>query len=203
VATYAAATLEVLDELGVERAPLVALSGGGPVALTLALEQPERVSRLVLVDAAGLGREVSWSYRLTILPLAPALFRRGLTAGRIEAFGRRLLYDRERLPERWVERRQAIWATDGAVEAFFSTARRSLTLRGQRVTFEGRLHEVRQPTLIVWGREDPIIPVRHGIGAAQRIPKARLHVFERCGHVPPWEYPDEFVRVVKEFLEEG
>jgi pimeloyl-ACP methyl ester carboxylesterase len=69
------------------------------------------------------------------------------------------------------------------------------------VSYEERLHEIGQPVLIVWGRQDPIIPLAHGVRAAARIPDARLHVFEECGHVPHWEYPEEFVRVLTEFLE--
>jgi 4,5:9,10-diseco-3-hydroxy-5,9,17-trioxoandrosta-1(10),2-diene-4-oate hydrolase len=200
VAHYVDATLAVMDELGIEGAPVVALSGGGTVGLRLALERSDRVEKLVLVDAAGLGKEVSWDYRLSALPGAQLAFRRGLSPRRIVSFGKRLLYDKERLPEGWVERRQRIWASDGAVEAFFATARECLSLRGQRVSYEDRLQEIRQPVLIVWGRQDPIIPLAHGIRAAARIPDARLHVFEECGHVPHWEYPEEFVQVVVEFL---
>ncbi len=199
---YTESTLDVLDALGVHRSPLVALSGGGPVALTLALDQPDRVSQLVLVDAAGLGREVSWDYRMASLPGAQLAFRLGLSPKRSERFGRRLLYDQTKLPPGWVERRLAIWSTAGATEAFFTTVRNSLTLRGQRVTFTHRLDEISQPTLIIWGRQDPIIPVRHALAAARRIPNARLHVFDRCGHVPLWEYPDEFVRLLLDFLDQ-
>ena len=200
VAFYTAATLDLLGALGVDRAPLLALSGGGPVALTLALDHPDRVTHLVLVDAAGLGREVSWNYRLATLPFARTLFRRGLTPTSIEAAGRRLLHNRDRLPDGWAERRLAIWSTDGAVEAFFATVRHNLTLRGQRHTFTHRLPDVVQPTLIVWGRQDPIIPLAHALSAARLIPNARLHLFDPCGHIPPWEYPDEFVRLLLDFL---
>jgi pimeloyl-ACP methyl ester carboxylesterase len=52
----------------------------------------------------------------------------------------------------------------------------------------------------VWGRQDPIIPVAHAIRAAQVIPNAELCVFEQCGHMPLWEYPDQFVEKVLGFL---
>ena len=197
---YAQSVLGVMDALGITRAPLVAISGGGTVALKIALDYPDRISKLVLVDAAGLGRQVAWSYRLATLPLMKRAFRRSTTPRSIEAFGRALLVQRDRLPHGWVQRRQRIWATEGALDAFFGTVCTGLSLLGQRVEFTSRLHEVRQPSLIIWGRQDPIIPVSHGISAAQRIPDAQLHVFERCGHMPIWEYPEEFARVVTEFL---
>jgi pimeloyl-ACP methyl ester carboxylesterase len=199
VAAYVEATVGVMDALGLRSVPVVAVSGGGTVALSLALEQAERVERLVLVDAAGLGSGVSWSYRLASLPLSR--YAMHLASRRsIEAFGRSLLYDPTKLPEGWVERRRRIWRTPGAIEAFARTARKSIGLSGQKVEFSDRLGEVRQPTLIVWGRQDPIIPVAHGVRAARLIPNARLHVFERCGHMPLWEYPEDFVRLVLEFL---
>lgn len=201
VDSYTAATLGVMDALHVDGAPVVAISGGGTIALSIALTQPERVEKLVLVDAAGLGSGVSWSYRLAGLPLSKYAMR--LASRRsIEAFGRSLLHDPAKLPDGWVERRQRIWQTPGAIEAFTRTARTSIGLGGQKVEFSSRLGDVRHPTLVVWGRQDPIIPVAHGIEAARRIPNARLHVFERCGHMPLWEYPDEFVDLVLGFLAE-
>jgi 4,5:9,10-diseco-3-hydroxy-5,9,17-trioxoandrosta-1(10),2-diene-4-oate hydrolase len=189
-----------MDTLGVRHAPLVAVSGGGAVALSIALAQPQRISRLVLVDAAGLGREVSWSYRLATLPLMRYAFR---CANRrsIAAFGRALCYAPSRLPDGWLDRRVAIWATPGAAEAFLATVRTGLSLRGQRVDFSRRLGELRQPTLLIWGRQDPIIPVAHAIAAQRAIPNARLRIFEECGHMPVWEYPDDFVQTVLDFLD--
>ncbi len=199
VPSYARTLLGVMDALGIRRAPLVAVSGGGVVALTVALTHPERVSKLVLVDAAGLGREVAWSYRLATLPLAGYALRRIGRRG-IERLGRRLCRLPERLPDGWVERRLRLWREPGAVEAFVATARAGISLRGQRVHYASRLREIQHPTLLVWGRNDPIIPVAHALAAAKALPNARLHIFEDCGHVPLWEYPEAFTRVVLEFL---
>ena len=58
----------------------------------------------------------------------------------------------------------------------------------------------RLPTLIVWGREDPIIPLSAGELYQQSIPGSRLEVIDGCGHVPEVERTDEFVRIVGEFL---
>lgn len=197
---YARSVLGVMDALGIQRAPLVALSGGGTVALQIAFTHPDRVSRLVLVDAAGLGRQVALSYRLATLPFVEPLFRQSTTPQSIARFGRALCYAPERLPSGWVERRQHVWSTPGAVEAFFATARAGLSLWGQRVHFAPRLSRLRQPTLIIWGRQDAIIPVAHGIAAAQAIPNAQLRIFEACGHMPLWEYPEEFTQAVLDFL---
>jgi 4,5:9,10-diseco-3-hydroxy-5,9,17-trioxoandrosta-1(10),2-diene-4-oate hydrolase len=200
VGYYTDFTLALMDTLGIQRAPVLAISGGGPVALSMALTHPQRVNKLVLVDAAGLGREVAWSYRVTTLPFMGSAFRRSLSRRSSEAFGRALCFRPDSLPDDWADRRVRIWQSPGAVEAFFATLRAGVSLRGQKVNFARQLGAIRQPTLLVWGRQDPIIPVSHAIAAAKAIPNARLRIFDRCGHMPLWEYPDDFVDAVTDFL---
>ncbi|HEX2035268.1 MAG TPA: alpha/beta fold hydrolase [Chloroflexota bacterium] len=199
LAYYVESTLAVLDALGVTRAPLVALSGAGPVALSIARQHPQRVSKLILVGAAGLGREVAWRYRLATLPLMHLVFRRRDRRS-IERFGRAMCHAPDRLPAGWVERRLEIWDTPGAVEAFFATLHAGVSLAGQRLTFAAALAEIRQPTLLIWGRQDPIIPVTHALAASRALPDARLLIFEECGHMPMWEHPQRFVQAVQDFL---
>jgi pimeloyl-ACP methyl ester carboxylesterase len=62
------------------------------------------------------------------------------------------------------------------------------------------LPRVTNPTLIVWGREDRIVPVECGEQYRRLLPNARLTVLERCGHLPPIEQPDAFARLVVDFL---
>jgi pimeloyl-ACP methyl ester carboxylesterase len=62
------------------------------------------------------------------------------------------------------------------------------------------LPRVTNPTLIVWGREDGIVPVICGEQYRRRLPNATLRVLERCGHMPPIEQPDVFAGLVLDFL---
>jgi pimeloyl-ACP methyl ester carboxylesterase len=57
------------------------------------------------------------------------------------------------------------------------------------------------PTIVFWGKQDKIIPVKHAIIAAG-IPGAKLHIYDKCGHAPMMEYPDEFNKTVMDFLAE-
>jgi pimeloyl-ACP methyl ester carboxylesterase len=61
----------------------------------------------------------------------------------------------------------------------------------------------RLPTLIVWGREDAIVPVSAGELYHRSIPGSRLQIFDNCGHRPEVERPDEFIRLVQDFLRGG
>jgi hypothetical protein len=57
------------------------------------------------------------------------------------------------------------------------------------------------PTLLVWGAEDPIIPVAHGAAAHEAMPGSRFEVFERSGHFPQLSHPRRFARLLREFLD--
>ena len=66
-----------------------------------------------------------------------------------------------------------------------------------------RLHRIRVPTLVVWGQDDRLFPLEHARAFQQAIPGAKLAVLPGCGHVPPLDRPDEFVRTVGDFLAEA
>jgi len=63
-----------------------------------------------------------------------------------------------------------------------------------------RLRRVKVPTLIVWGKQDGLVPLPHGEAYRDAIPSAELKVIDRCGHAPQLERPAEFVAIVEEFL---
>jgi pimeloyl-ACP methyl ester carboxylesterase len=65
---------------------------------------------------------------------------------------------------------------------------------------DDRLSEIHVPTLVVWGKQDPLLPISSGERYAAGIPGAKLVSFDKCGHVPPIEKSKEFVTVVEEFL---
>jgi pimeloyl-ACP methyl ester carboxylesterase len=195
---------EFAASMGMERTHLVALSGGALVALKLALERPALVDRLVLADAAGLGRGINPRMRIfSMLPPPPP-----------SVMNRRL--SREEL-RYWIL--LAFFANPGKLseamlDDFYANIGRPHTMRtasllmrwgvnvfGQKYAFTNRLKQIQAPTLILWGQQDKLIPVRHGRRAAQRIPGARLVVLDPCGHLPMLEQPAAFNQAVGEFLD--
>ncbi|WP_160135053.1 alpha/beta fold hydrolase [Halococcus salsus] len=196
--------LETLDRfltaLDIERASLVGISMGGGVALGAALEDPERIERLVLVDSYGLGRDAPWRPGGSMLlnvpgfdgllgtslsnPVAVATGLGGIAVSPSAGF----VADVQRAVGPMAARALGEWQRD----EFRAT--------GLKTCYLDRLGEVEQPTLLVHGREDPIFPVHWSERATQRIPDARFIAFEECGHWPPREYPEKFERVVGRFL---
>ncbi len=202
---HASAMRDLLELLGIDRVTVVGQSFGGGVAMQFAYQFPERCERLVLVDAGGLGREVSWMLRAMTLPAAeyvmPIIF---------PAFARswgdsvsRFLRDRgirhDRAAEMWRSYRSL---TDPEKrQAFVRTMRAVIDPRGQTVSAGDRLYlTAHMPTLIVWGDQDKIIPVVHAHEAHEAIPNSRLELLEGVGHFPQAEDPVRFVRILVDFL---
>jgi pimeloyl-ACP methyl ester carboxylesterase len=203
---YASGMRDLLGVLGVERATIVGQSLGGGVAMQLAYQHPELAERLVLVGSGGLGREVSWILRALTLPGAelvlPVLFP-GFVRDRGNAVSR-FLRDRglraPHLAETW--RSYASLTEPENRQAFVRTLRAVIDPGGQTVSAVDRIYlAAGLPTLIVWGDEDPIIPVEHARRAHEIIEGSRLEVFEGCGHYPHVEDPDRFAEVLRDFME--
>jgi len=202
---YSRFVRDFMAALGIGRAALVGHSLGGGVALRVILDDPGRVDRLILVSSAGLGREVSLPLRIASIPFFDRIFFKPPLPVFIR-FLHRLVYYRAAITPEFAHLYYEMFFQPGSVRAFTSILRNIATLRGAR---PGILEPIREglgaitaPALILWGRQDRILPVSQAFDAAGRIPGARLHVFERCGHMPNVEYPKEFNRLVLEFLQE-
>lgn len=188
-----------LDALQVERSVLVGHSMGGEVSLRFALRHPERVRGMVLVSSSGyVVREQPALERLALrTPFLGELFVQALALNR--RFAGNSLRTAYRAPER-------VRATD--VEAYLLPARvpgaAGAFIRMLRDADFGRaareLRQIETPSLVVWGENDPWVPLTHGQRLAGELRNSRLVVFPECGHVPPEEYPAEFNHLVAEFL---
>jgi pimeloyl-ACP methyl ester carboxylesterase len=204
---YASGGRDLLGVLGFERGTVVGHSLGGGIALQFAYQFPEYCERLVLVSSGGLGKEVHPLLRAAALPGAefvlPLIIRDwaigagSAVAGVLDRFGFSAGPD---LAE--AARGYASLADRGAREAFLHTLRAVVDLEGQRVSATDRLYLAeRLPTLLIWGTEDPIIPIEHGRAARERIPKSRLVEIPGAGHWPQLDDPDRFVAELTEFVE--
>ncbi len=203
---YAAGMRDFLHLLGIERATVIGQSFGGGVAMQFAYQFPERCERLVLVDAGGLGREVSWMLRLMALPAAeyvmPAIFARWVqsTGDVMFEFLRARGIRNDRAREMWRSYSSLIEPKNRT--AFVRTIRAVIDPGGQAVSAMDRLYlAARMPTLIVWGEQDRIIPPIHAYRAHEAIPNSRLEIMEGLGHYPHVEDPFRFVEILRDFLQ--
>jgi len=194
-----------LDAQGVDRASLVGNSLGGAVSLQFAVQYPHRLEKLVLVSSGGLGRELHRSFRLLKIPLWGEFmaWAWGARPGtRLNL--RSIVYEPKVMTDEFVDQTVELARLPGAKEMFLLVARTGIDLRGQNMKLLEpllrRVPGIEAPTLIIWGAQDPIIPVAHAHMAHQMIKNSQLHILDRCGHVAQIEKPEEFNQLVLDFL---
>jgi len=180
--------LWLIDAAGLRRPHVLGHSIGGWTAAEMAAMSPRSIDRLVLVAPVGLKPEAGEI--LDVFYYSPAQLRE-LT-----------IHDARTIPE-WDE---LFGQSPTPAELEIATRNREMAAR---LTWKPYMHNPRlehflprvtNPALIVWGREDRIVPVACGDQYRRLLPNATLSVLEGCGHLPPVEQPDAFARLVIEFL---
>jgi pimeloyl-ACP methyl ester carboxylesterase len=191
-----------MDGLDIRSATLIGSSMGGAVSLTFTNLYPDRVDKLVLVDSMGLGKEISLGLRLITLPAIVNLLRPGRWM--MPAMLKSNFYKSQLLPLEWIELRYPIFAIPNRNHVILRLGQSNLTLAGVRKDLYqpivDSLPQIDRPTLILWGEQDRIIPVKHARVAAAGLPHNRLEIFPDCGHHPFLEYPAKFNQSVLDFL---
>jgi len=203
---YASLIRDLLEMLGEKRGTVVGHSLGGGVAMQFAYQYPERCERLVLVSSGGLGREVHAILRAAAVPGAEVVLPwLSVAAARtigtvVKALGRFGFRESEDLAETW--RSFVSLEEPSARRAFLQTVRGVVDLGGQRVSAIDKLYlSSGLPTLIVWGGQDPLIPVAHAYRAHEMIPGSRLEIFSGAGHYPYLDDPERFAAIVLDFIQ--
>jgi pimeloyl-ACP methyl ester carboxylesterase len=203
---FASNVRDLLLALGHKRATVVGHSLGGGVAMQFAYQFPEHTERLVLVSSGGLGDEVNLLLRVLTLPGAELVLPLACNKWFHEA-GSNVSHWLGNIGLRPSPHITEILDSYGSLTdaetrtAFVHTLRSVVDVAGQRVSAADRLYlAAAVPTLIVWGARDHIIPVDQGRATHKAIASSRLHVFERAGHFPQCEYPEEFVEILCDFM---
>jgi pimeloyl-ACP methyl ester carboxylesterase len=189
VSTFADFLDGFMTELKIERASLIGNSLGGWVAAAYALAHPERVERLVLSDAAGYAA------------LAKTMDPRALSALRLASrediryLGPLTFRDKRFYQDVDLAFKQRVTAGDSYTVGQFLDS----MVRGDD-TVDNRLHALNRPTLVLWGRDDKIIPLSFGEQFHREITTSRLRILDNCGHMPQIECPNEFANAVLRFF---
>jgi pimeloyl-ACP methyl ester carboxylesterase len=188
----------LLDHLGVDKATLAGHSLGGLVSADLALHEPERVERLVLISSAGL-----FTMPLPFQWVARTIMRPGLVAAALERNAERLLTTRvfEERNEK-VERFIEICTTRPDTRFVKDLARVMWSMRKDLTSYHlfDQVQRLTMPTLVIYGANDKLLPTKAVPAWAGKLPNGELEVIERCGHMPIIEKPEQVVWRMKEFL---
>lgn len=196
--TYTQFILDLMDTLDVQRFVLGGNSLGGEIAWQVAEKAPQRVDKLILVDAAGYPiRPQSMPIAFTIArtPVVNKMMEVTLPRSMVESSVRDVYGDPSRVTPALVGRYEALTLREGN--------RKALVQRFAQSNFDGsgsRIEAIKQPTLILWGGRDLLIPLENGHWFKRDIAGSQLEVFDDLGHVPHEEDPARTVAVVQAFL---
>jgi pimeloyl-ACP methyl ester carboxylesterase len=181
--------LDLLDALGLSSVNLVGASLGGMFAAEIAAVGGSYVSKLVLSEPAGLWLDDHQPLDFFVAP--PDELMRAMFVDVEAAMARRPApnsEDKEAVARANIERQMGLAATSKFVWPIWDKG------------LKRRIHRIKAPTLIVWGEKDGLIPPIYGKEFQRLLPGSRLEVIPETAHVPMSERPEEFVRVVSEFL---
>jgi pimeloyl-ACP methyl ester carboxylesterase len=179
---------ELLTALGLEQATLVGHSFGGMIACEVAAAAPRRAARLVLIDPIGFWRDadpvVNW------MALEPAEMRRRIFRDPDSEPARQLFGDGADEKAAAAGRVRLAWAMGATGKFIWPIPDKGL---------KKRIHRVTAPTLLLWGKEDRLVPPVYADEFATRLPKTRLQLIDGAAHAPHLEQPEAVARIVRDF----
>jgi pimeloyl-ACP methyl ester carboxylesterase len=182
---------DFLDVLGLASVPMVGTSLGGWIGAEIAALYPARVAKLVLVDAVGIRIDdvpIREMFGTPPPELAKLLFydQDYPIAQMMRAFDPKMPLPEEiLLPQ---------------MKAMEATAKIGWNPYLHDPKLEPRLRRVKAPTLVVWGKQDGLVPLAYAERWKQSIAGAQVHVIDRCGHLPSLEQPAELAGIVTSFV---
>lgn len=203
IASQARMLSRFMNRLGIGRATIVGSSYGGAVAATLALDYPERVEKLVLVDTVcndnlknhpilKLAAIPGVGEALTPFLAGSKIFQRHRMRNTLASGNHHLITN---------DRVESVCRPLSTADAHHSLLASSRNWSACRI--EQDAHLINQPTLIIWGEDDRVIPIEDGHKLHDSILHSRLVVLKNCGHVPMEEQSEIFVKIVTEFCRDA
>jgi len=181
----------LLDALGISRATVVCNSQGGAIAITMALDYPELVEKLVLMAPGGLETRETYMEMEGIKAMIRVLYKEGISRETMRKVFALQLHDASKITDQIIEERYQIARTQ----------HKDNIARIQVSNQEDRLSEIRCPVLCFWGVDDKFCPVSGASKVASRCHRSRTMVIGACGHWVMVEYPKLFNELTLKFVD--
>jgi pimeloyl-ACP methyl ester carboxylesterase len=194
---------EFIQEYDLKNLTLMGNSYGGAVSLYLAIrlckQNPNRLSKLVLIDSAGYAKDLPSFLKILRTPLIGWLAVHILSPEEQAGIVLRASYfDDRKITKEQIDAYARPIGSPGGRYALLQTARQAIPRNIKEII--AQYPSINVPTLILWGLEDKVLPLKLGKMLHEAIPGSRLELISNCGHVPQEERPDETICWVSEFL---
>lgn len=199
IASQARIIERLMNVIGIGKATIIGSSYGGAVAATLALDYAERVEKLVLVGAVANDEALENPIlKIAAVPLVGEVLTPFLLDSKaLSKVRMRKTFAPESRHLVTKERVEAVLRPLKAKDAHHSVLASARNWDANRIAEDAYL--INQPTLLIWGEDDEIIPLHNGENLYDSIIHSRLIILKNCGHLPQVEKPERFVALVGEF----
>ncbi|MGI0148205.1 MAG: alpha/beta fold hydrolase [Thermoplasmata archaeon] len=196
---YRRAVDAFVDALDLPQFAVIGNSMGGSLAIMLALDRPDRVARLAVLDAAGLAEKLPGRTARMYLPFLLPCFLRAPGPNSVrKLLTKAVFHDPRFANDAWVNSIVSAWKAPDRRKAFIATG---FALRRHDASVSTQLGDVHVPTLVLSGRHDVQFPWQSADQASRRIPGARFAAIEEAGHFPMVERPQETAKLLSDFLD--
>lgn len=187
---------DFMKKLAMDSFHIAGNSFGGYLAWNYALKYPDQVGKLILIDASGYPKDETPSlFRLAKNPVTAFALKSITPKSFIEKNLKEVYHQDELITGELIDRYYELTLREGNRQAFVDRA------RTDHVEHSDQIKNIRNPTLILWGRYDLWIPLSDGDRFAREIPNSKLIIYENAGHVPMEETPLNTVSDAVDFLE--
>ena len=187
-----------MDALDIKQAHFIGNSLGGMITLKLALTQPQKVGRMLLMGTGGsLPIFTPWPTE-GIKSILGYYEGTGPSIEKLRAFAQQFVYDPSQLTDELLQKRLEA-SLDPRIMAN-PPMRMTPGTALEELWRDPGLTKLKQETLLLWGREDRVLPLDSAFALLKQIPRARLLVMPQCGHWAQWEHADEFNATVTQFF---
>jgi len=191
---------EFVAQLKLDSMILAGNSLGGNIAWNYASKKPEKVQKLILVDASGLptNKPQPWIFKMAKTPVLSNLFLYITPKSIIEDNLKQVYEDDTKITDALIARFHDLTLREGNRKAFIDRAKIDFT--PSEASKKEQLQNLQTPTLLIWGAKDAWIPLENGKRMDALLPNSKLVVLQNSGHVPMEENPTESFKVLNEFL---
>jgi len=196
---YAQFMIDLMDKLNIQRAILVGNSLGGGIAWVTAITAPDRVAKLVLIDAAGYPNEsisVPIGFRLARIPALAPIFDHILPRGVIESSLNSVYGDPTKVTPALIDQYYELTLRAGNRQALGERMKQSVF----SPSMTAKIRTITQPTLILWGAKDRLVNPENAQRFHVDIAGSQLVIFPGLGHVPQEEDPKTSLAAAIKFL---
>ena len=202
ISNYTTFLVEFLESLNITQCILMGNSLGGEIAWRFAIKEPKIAKKLILIDPAGYpvkSKSVPIAFKLAKVPILNKLLTYITPRFLVRSSVENVYFDKSKVSDSLVNRYFDLTLRKGNREAIIDRLKVSTTLTN-RTNTHSSVKKIKQPTLIIWGNNDRLIPVENAYKFKNDIANSKLIVMQETGHVPMEEKPLESLKHVTDFL---